>query len=413
MKSDFFSVERPDNFRPHAGFFNNDGNGYCNCHLNDKKKSTYVKIHLEKKVSDKCFEKNMFISFSCQNILFKNNLDELEEYDFDLVITRLLDELKILGIETTWESIKNSEVTEIDISKNFIIKNYDCLSVLSNMKKVDINYMDSMERDYSNGGKSLYFRNGEHEICIYDKISQMKKYNIPEKLRKKYPNILRFEVRLKKVAKVRNILNMSKVKFGDVFKKSVWKYVIELYMGKIISDKNLFLFEEFDANEKALRILTLKKDITLDDLIYTIGVNVLCKDQDGLKTFLNTIESYYHDYKIKELKKFLFFFSDFNNITYQYNFIKDIKKQLKEFKSLRLINVESNTNRRTRSRKETKEKECVDSTKDTNDINNIKTKEHTESKKNTNGIERKKIINSNRRSEASKNGKKNIGGTKK
>lgn len=363
IKSDFFSVENPKIFKPKAYEFNNPNNGYGNWYLNDKKKS---ELHLQ--LTKQWFNRNIFISFSCQNILFKNNLDELEEDDFDLVKTKLINELKILGIKTTLESINNSEVTEIDTSKNFIIKDYNCFSIINNMKKVDINYMDTIERDYDNGGKSLYFRNGEHEVCIYDKMSQMKKCKTIEDLKKKYPNILRFEVRLKKIAKVRNILNMNNVKFENVFKKSIWKYVIELYINKIIEDKNLFLFENFNANEKALRILNhLKGNILLDDLVYAIGVNALCKDQNWLKTFLDTVDSFYHAYKIKELKKFLYFFSDFNNVAYQYSFIKDIKKQLREFKSLKFINIESNTNRRLRSKKQI---ENINNIKTINNVNN-------------------------------------------
>ena len=63
----------------------------------------------------------MYISFSAQKLLFKNNLYELKESNCKLIINILIRILSKLKITVTLETIENASVRRVDYSKNFIL----------------------------------------------------------------------------------------------------------------------------------------------------------------------------------------------------------------------------------------------------------------------------------------------------
>ena len=117
------------------------------------------------------------VEFSVPKLLFKNNLDELEEKDFDEVISTLKDRLLRMGIAVPEKYLIHAPVSAVHFSKNIqLTDGFTSQYVLSELSKIDIRKsFDFSKTRFMNDGQSIYAYTISHSFVIYDKIADLKK----------------------------------------------------------------------------------------------------------------------------------------------------------------------------------------------------------------------------------------------
>ena len=175
------AINSPKVFKPSLNAFIRKNIKYiCNPSKNSSLQGEYQpKLTLIKDFDN---NNNLFIEFSAPKIVFGNNFDELETTDFEKVLYKLHDKLKILDIEIPLEVLRNAKVSAIHYSKNIELKNAQCVNLIEVISKLDISKrFDVTKTDYKNGGQLVRFHTNSYELAFYDKISDLQQSIISEK----------------------------------------------------------------------------------------------------------------------------------------------------------------------------------------------------------------------------------------
>ncbi|MEN9881028.1 MAG: hypothetical protein RLZZ308_211 [Candidatus Parcubacteria bacterium] len=122
-------------------------------------------------------EANVKIEFSIPKLLYENNLDEVKEQDFTVVVERLQSRLDDMGVMVNKNIIERASVSSVHFSKNIILQDgYTVSQVISELNKIDLRKsFDFAKARFINDGQSLYMHTTSHEFTIYDKLADMKK----------------------------------------------------------------------------------------------------------------------------------------------------------------------------------------------------------------------------------------------
>ena len=117
------------------------------------------------------------MEFSVPKILFLNNLKELKESDFAMVVDTLVERIRMMGIFIERESIINAQVSAVHFSKNIVLEDgYTTRYVISELHKVNMRKsFDFTKARYMNDGESLVAHTTSHEMIIYDKVADIRK----------------------------------------------------------------------------------------------------------------------------------------------------------------------------------------------------------------------------------------------
>jgi hypothetical protein len=258
-------------------------------------------------------ERNVKIEFSIPKIIYNNNLDEVEENQFDEVVNVLKNRLREMGIVATENAIKNANVSSIHYSKNIILEDgYTVNQVISELNKIDLRKtFDFAKARFINDGQSLYLHTTSHEFTIYDKLADMKKdkkraidkdqtmtqrtlFNQIEK-KKILSEVLRFEVRLGKKVKMDSLLEKlgysKHMNFEQVFKKDISQKVVTHYWETLITERNLGLFTIQSSDKDILRsVYRSFPNIKPNRAIYLTGLLQLAKDGNGMRELRSILE---------------------------------------------------------------------------------------------------------------------------
>lgn len=246
------------------------------------------------------------IEFSVPKLIFGNNVDEVCENDFGLVVKTLRTRLKDFGVLVPTAAIEKSTVSLFHPSKNILLSNgYTSSEVIRELNKINLSTRMDLNKDsYRNDGQSLQCYTGSHSLVIYDKIKDLKKRkkravdkdqtpvqsSISHTLvsLKRNIEILRIEVRLSKKAKMNAVLAKNGFNgnpiFKEVFRESVCQKITLQYWNDLVADKNIFLYS-LESNPKRIleRILRRKGLIKAKEAIYLTGLHQLCKDASGIR----------------------------------------------------------------------------------------------------------------------------------
>jgi len=306
------------------------------------------------------------IQFSAPKLLFNNNLDELEQTDFDKVVKTLIEKLTDMGVKIFTENIKNAEVLSFHPSKNIPLNGgYTATFAIRELAKIDISKKFDVDfKNYRNNGQALQFYTNSHAIVFYDKINDLNKAknrsidkdqtaqqrNIFEFIKEKQPHleILRLEIRLSKKKKMIEILNKVLEEVGcspdplfkDIFKKDLCQKIVNLYWDKYFSDNQFIFSTNNDSQEILQKIFMIFPKIKNTMAYKFVVLYMLCKAEGGMRGFRQIIDSR-PKYKVnwelakKEFEKF----EDeiFSNSIW--GFLQDIKRELREFKPFRLKKI--------------------------------------------------------------------------
>lgn len=298
------------------------------------------------------------IEFSAPKLLFGNNLDELEENDFDKIAEKLQKRMLEMGVRIFLEQIKKAEVLSFHPSKNIpLSKGYTVSFAIRELFKINLDKRFDLEKvSFRNGGESLQFYTNSHSFVIYDKMNDFKKpkrraidkdQTIQQlslfdyvKKEKKRLEVLRFEIRLSKKKKMNEIFKkvgyLENPTFEDIFRKDLCQKIVKLYWNDFF-ENNLFLFSVNNNPQKILQLTLIKyPDIKIIKAIKMVGLYVLCKDGEGMRGFRQIIDNYKPNINWTVVKRDLKLFEDEIFTNSIWGFLEDIKRELKEFVPLKL-----------------------------------------------------------------------------
>lgn len=302
---------------------------------------------------------DLSIEFSAPKVLFNNNIDELEDKDFDEVLRRLKEKIFAMGIKVDLNALKYAQVLAFHPSKNIpLSRGYTSTFAIRELAKIDISKKFDIDvKHYSNNGQALQFYTNSHAIVLYDKINDLNKaknraidkdqtaqqLNIFEFIKEKQPRleILRLEIRFKK-RKMNKILkevsHSPDPLFKDIFKKDLCQKILNLYWTKYFSDNPFIFSTNNDPQEILQKIFMIFPKIKNTMAYKYVGVYMLCKAEGGIRGLRQIVDSR-SKYKVNwELAKRDFEkFEDkiFSNSVW--GFLQDIKRELKEFKPFKIV----------------------------------------------------------------------------
>ena len=300
----------------------------------------------------------LVIELSAPKVIFNNNVDELENKNFDEVLKKLKEKLFAMGVEVNLNSLKYAQVLALHPSKNIqLSRGYTSTFAMRELAKIDISKkFDISKIKFKNNIEESLFYTKSHSLVFYDKIADLEKAEnrAVDKQQTKYQKslfdylkekqrieLLRMEVRLSEKRKMNEILKEVGYSpdplFKDIFKKDLCQKILNLYWTKYFSD-NPFIYSTHNDPQEILQKIFMIYPKMKNPMAYKyVGLYMLCKAEQGIRGLRQIIESR-RIYKVNwELAKREFEkFEDkiFSNSVW--GFLQDIKRELKEFKPFRL-----------------------------------------------------------------------------
>jgi hypothetical protein len=261
---------------------------------------------------------NVRIEYSAPKLIFLNNLEELEENDFNKVIETLQERLQVMGIVVTKSILENASVSSVHFSKNILLQDgYTANYIISEMNKVDLRkYFDFAKTRFINDGQSLYAHTTSHQLVIYDKIADLGKEkkraidkdqtisqrSLFEELSKgkDHKEIIRFEVRLNHKQKLNKLLESlgyeKNPAFKQIFNTEMSKKVVNYYWKTLIKERNLGIFTVSMSIKDTLQTIFLAdKTIKPKQSIYLLGLFMLAKDENGMRQLRSIVSKRSND----------------------------------------------------------------------------------------------------------------------
>ena len=257
----------------------------------------------------------MKIEFSVPKLLYRNNINEVQERDFPLVVSTLKQRLADMGVIIAEKDIQDALVYTIHPSKNIMLSaGYTASFAIAEIAKINLHKKFDLSKTVWIMGQNLQIYSTSYSLVFYDKIAevnQSKKKTIdrdrtPQQksllldIQHKNPSaeILRFEVRICTKQKLNSLLKSlgfaQNPTFKDIFKKDICQKILNFYWQTIIKDQNLFIFELLQEPKKLLReILENSKRTKVKEAIYLVALNILCKDDGGIRDLRKILEKYF------------------------------------------------------------------------------------------------------------------------
>lgn len=263
-------------------------------------------------------EANVRIEFSAPKLLYLNNLDELEDKDFEEVITTLQQRLKTMGVGVFRSILENASVSSVHFSKNILLEDgYTVNHLISEMNKVNLRKsFDFAKTRFMNDGQSLYAHTTAHQFVVYDKVADLNKdkkraidkdqtiyqRSLFSELtkQKELQEIIRFEIRINHKQKLNKLLEglgyMKNPVFKEAFNSEMSKKVMIDYWRKLIKERNLGVLSVSISIKDILHSLFLAdKELKAKQGIYLVGLLMLARDENGMRQLRSILSKRSHD----------------------------------------------------------------------------------------------------------------------
>lgn len=362
-----FDIWKPEMFFPNSNDFM-AGTGYdraCNNPTKEESKwDYYPRMTLFRRPSKMGLHISLRIEFSVPKLLFQNNLDEVEESDFEEAIQKLRAKLLEKGVFIQLEELKEATVSGFHASKNIELNGYITATMaIKELSKIQLTKrLDLTKTDFRNGGHSLQYYSKSHSLVFYDKIADMGKdekrsidhdmkgnqkslfCQINEWRRKTDIEILKMEVRLSQKRKMNMMLEKigfsKNPTFRDIFRKEVCQKVLLEYWNTLVQEKNLHLFQQ--SKSKKDDFLEISDYISNNNgkprkAVALYAIKDFCKSE-GVELFRQIIEDKFGKNSWNGISKSL---KELNEIALKNNAVsselclKDIEEALKKFEVFR------------------------------------------------------------------------------
>lgn len=366
-------IRKPEMFTPNAQTIL-DTYGYGKAVNNPSKEESkweyFPRMTLYRRYTNAGVMAGLKIEFSAPKILFQNNLDEVEEKDFEKVVIELQRKLLMKGVYIMREDLESGNVSAFHASKNIELSGYTTATmVINDLAKVQLTRrMDLNKTDFRNGGHSLQYYSISHSLVFYDKIADMGKdgkrsidkevksvqkslfHEIKELRRSTDVEILKMEVRLSQKRKMDSILEKLGYKksptFRDIFREDVCKKVLLDYWNMLVQAKNNFLFQQ-DKNKQD-KFIDIADSISRNNgkpvkAVALMGINDFCKSE-GVQLFRQIIEDKFGKGSWNNMNKYL---KELNAISSSSNslpqdfYSKDIIEALNKFEVFKKASIKA------------------------------------------------------------------------
>lgn len=356
---DYSAIIDHSKFKPSTKDMLNNPEGFYKYINNPTKEDKEKGIYKPKLTAIKRSGKiDLKAEFSVPKLLFGNNLEEAEESDFNEMVNKLRNAIKEMGVILWSHQVENAEVSVIHPSKNIPLnKGYTASFAIRELSKINLNQKMDLEKvSFRNNGESLQLYANRHSIVLYDKINDLDKpakraidknqtklqLNLFEHIKKEKKNleVLRLEIRLSHKDKMKEVLEKvgytGNFAFKSVFKKDLCQKIVKLYWKEFFG-KDLFLFSVNNNPQKILQQILMKYPKTnIRTAIMLVGLNLLHKDEEGIRGFRSIAKNYKPKTNWAILKRYLEKFNDSIFTKPAHGFIKDVEKAINEFKAFKL-----------------------------------------------------------------------------
>jgi hypothetical protein len=205
------------------------------------------------KTDAELYNQGCFVQTSLPHFNNENNFNSLVPREEKKVLNQLEKSLKSIGIKTNiWNSLVSRLDTFINIETNEIFSAYaDIFEVLK---------LSRLEK-FEYAGTTFLFRNGQRQICIYDKIRDMLAKSKDSDYYAHFPkHVMRIENRYMRTRKIKSIFDRKQDQLYSYNLNEIYKnydFIKQNYKNEI--EKTIF---SYDAKD----ILGLSRDYILDRL---------------------------------------------------------------------------------------------------------------------------------------------------
>lgn len=288
------------------------------------------------------------IEFSIPKLIFGNNLDEVCDSDWDLIVATLQKKLSEMGIKIFTANLENAPVSAVHYSKNVVLsKHITATSAIKTLSKLDVSKkLDINNRHFQNEGHALYFDCGSYQLVFYDKLQDITK-NKRQAVDKdktqqqldlfeyitehKIPlEVLRFEIRLTKKVLLNSLFSKLGLPinptFKQVFSQEVSQKVINYYWS-ILKENNSFLLK-FGNSDSFKQVVDYQKSAGKKlNAIETLGVAQILDYSKayGLRNLKNMVTSLYSQRTWYRLGKYFDKITEMTGNFGNYQFVNDME----------------------------------------------------------------------------------------
>ena len=152
----------------------------------------------------------ILIKFSVSKLYFNNNLYEITNADRDAIINTLQTKLLYMDIKVSRQEILDAAVWKLEIAKNILLSNISCNAILSALNKMKFytklqtqttEFRDEYKtRKKYQAGQMFSLWSKKHQLCCYNKLSEIKKdkhgVNLIKQTNLTNKQVLRIEYRI-------------------------------------------------------------------------------------------------------------------------------------------------------------------------------------------------------------------------
>lgn len=276
LKQDDYQITRPDLFNPkYRPFnpssyeeriaFNSSYKGqrkYIQNASPESRKKGYVypNLSLYERMRGSVYSRDLHISISLPKLLHGHSFDNVYTEQLDEICSRLVQRLRIMGIETTELALQSGVINTMHYAINIQFPSMEhAVMFLSRMSLVSIGgWFEKNIRTYSNNGNAVRFHSSIFQIVFYlkyndlldpksrsvDRRRTLQEEIIAKKLREKgqIPPVVRMEIRFNGIRSVASHLGtvlavkQQRWTLQEAFNTQISIKVLKYYWTQIVGD---------------------------------------------------------------------------------------------------------------------------------------------------------------------------------
>lgn len=263
------------------------------------------------------------VEFSAPKMLFGNNFDELQESDFDALLTNLQAALQeLLGHKFFTAQLAHADVSAWHPSKNIVFLDYtSCQTILNTMGKLDVSKTYDLQKTDFRDGHVVHIHANSVDIAFYDKMADLRKtklsgkrafekdglmqLNLLEGLSEYRPmEVFRYEVRFVGRASVKRAYpELEQWTFETLFKKKLCQDTLLKHWNKLTANVDMLALDINEPYELLQNYIEENQDATPQAALAAVA-GLLITSQAGAVGLRNTLEARYGKqawYRIKPL----------------------------------------------------------------------------------------------------------------
>lgn len=258
-------------------------------------------------------------------MLFGNNFDELQESDFDALLTALQSALyELTGRKFFKPQLAHADIAAWHPSKNIVFLDYtSCQTILNTMGKLDVSKTYDLQKTDFRDGHVVHIHASSLDIAFYDKMADLLKakksgkrafekdsavqLNLLEGLSEYLPmEVFRYEVRFVGRASVKRAYpELEQWTFETMFKKKLCQDTLLKHWNKLTANVDMLALDVKEPYELLQNYIEENQDATPQAALAAVA-GLLITSQAGAVGLRNTLEARYGKqawYRIKPLLK--------------------------------------------------------------------------------------------------------------